>query len=500
MKAIILAICIVVSFITTYSQESFRLEWEIEDNLMPLNAIVDNEGNTIVVGLIRKVNQNYDADGFIFKMTPEGEYSYYRYPSEPDTSVSFGEVIQIDNGNYFVFSSYGPNDHNNPNEKTMVCIFDQDLNLITKKIYELDTIYERISNQNLIVEDNGNILCAATISRKESNPMNKHDLALYRFAQNGDTIETKFRHFQRNVQVYDLDKIPESCNYLILEFITQLYGDFECYILKPDLSMDTVNFHNSFDYNVSGNKTCDYWYPDKTFLMASSMSFSDKSSDYGFGVLLCDTIANISDYLFLNKVDIYDNIAYRQCMAYADENSIYVSGYMSDYWDCDNPDSIELYVVDTALNQLAYKSLGGDISYDSWGVLTAKDKGAIIYGIAWHPEGENCYGNLVIYKVSREELGLPPVQVFDIEKQHNESKVYPNPATDIVNICFNKDLYQERTRIKLYNNSGKKIYDFQLPHNGNTLQLNIKNLEKGLYVYEITYKKQLLSKGKFIKQ
>ena len=93
MRTIIFIISIGLFANIIFSQESFRLEWEIEDNLSPADAIVDSEGNTIVVGIIRKVNQNYDGDGFIFKMTPEGEYLYFRYPSEPDTNIFFAEVF-----------------------------------------------------------------------------------------------------------------------------------------------------------------------------------------------------------------------------------------------------------------------------------------------------------------------------------------------------------------------------------------------------------------------
>ncbi len=499
MKTIICTISIWLFVIPLFSQESFRLEWEIEDNLMPITAIVDNNGNVIVVGQIRKVNQNYDADGFIFKMTPKGEHSFFRYPSEPDTSIIFEEIIQLDNGNYFVFSSYGPNDYYNPEEKAMVLIFDQDLKLITEIKYDLPEIYVKIGDVNFIMEDGGTILLAGTARLRDNPPMNINDLALYRFTQQGDTIETKFGHYQRNVTVYDIDKIPGSENYLMLEFLTQFYGDFECYVLKPDLSMDTVNYHNSFDYHVKDDIVCDYWYPDKTFMMASGMFFFEKSSDYGLGVFRCDTLANISEYLYLNKVDIYDRHAFRQCMAYAGENSIYIAGFMADFWNCNNPDSIELYVVDTSLNQIAYKSLGGDISYDATGVLTAQDKGAIIYGVAWHPVGENCHGNLVIYYVSRDDLGIT-TGVFDTEMPDNKAVVYPNPATDIVNIHVDKELLARNSRIKLYNSTGRKVYDYKLPDKGNTLQLNIKNIEKGLYLYEITNENRILSKGKFIKQ
>jgi hypothetical protein len=495
MKALFFTIGLFIITQIITAQESFRFEWEIEDNCYPANAIVDNEGNTVVVGLIRKINQNFDADGFILKMNPEGEYLYYRYPSQPDTNLFFEEVIQLDNGNYFVFSSYGPNDYYNPAETAMVLIFDQDLNLITEKKYDLVDPYILIGDSKIIREDNGIILIAASAERANNPPINKYDLALYRFSQAGDTLETRFSHYQRNVRVYDVDKIPGSENYLILESFTQLNGDFECYILKPDLTLDTVNFHSSWDYWVQNNMVTDYWYPDKTFIMASGLHIDE----LGLGVFRCDTHANISEYLFLNKINIYDCNAYTECMAFADENSIYIAGFMADYWDCNSADSIELYVVDTALNQIAYKSLGGDISYDVMGVLTAKDKGAILYGIAWHPSGENCYGNLVIYYVSREDLGLEPVQVFDLETEDNTSDVFPNPASSIIHFYVNKEQLTERSRIKLYNSSGKKIYDYRLPDTGNTLQLNITNLENGWYVYEISNESEIISKGKFVK-
>ncbi len=46
-----------------------------------------------------------------------------------------------------------------------------------------------------------------------------------------------------------LTRIPDS-NQLFdfLSILTTGYGDFECYVLKPDLTIDTVSFHSSWDY------------------------------------------------------------------------------------------------------------------------------------------------------------------------------------------------------------------------------------------------------------
>ena len=526
MKTILKIILVFLTVIPAFSQESFRTEWEIDDNASPTRAMVDNEGNTVIVGLIRKPQSNNDIDAFIFKMTPDGNYSYVHIPSAVDSSFYYQDIIQLDNGNYFVLGKKGITDLDvEYQRKIVISVYDENLNLLTEKIYSYNDIYLTMGYAVMLKEQNGNILLASSVKRREGSSMNKTDLGLFRFTPEGDTIETIFHHYERNVYVYDFEKIPESDNYLILEFTTQLYGDFECYVLKPDLTAECINFHNSFDYHVREDLTLAYWYPNKTFMMGSGMRISN-TSDNGLGVYRCDTLANISDYLFLNKIDIYDQHAYSQCMSYADENSIYITGYIADYLNCANPDSIELYVVDTALNQVAYKSLGGDMSYDIFGVLTAKDGGAIIYGKAWSPE-TNCYGNLVVYYVSRDELGLPPVHVFDTEKQEDNAIVYPNPACDIVNIRIPSygttneitDVSGEitdgltrqlrvqairrlngQTRIKLYNSSGKKIYDYRLPHKGNTLQLNISNLENGIYIYEITNEQQVISKGKFIKQ
>jgi hypothetical protein len=133
------------------------------------------------------------------------------------------------------------------------------------------------------------------------------------------------------------------------------------------------------------------------------------------------------------------------------------------------------------------------------GVLTAKNKDAIIYGKAYYQEEEVCNRNLVIYYVSRSELGLPPVAVFDTKNTLANTTVYPNPSNGIIYIQVNKDLLKDNSRIKIFNSNGRKVYDYQLPNKGNTLQLDITNLEEGVYVYQVTNGEKIFSTGKFIK-
>lgn len=480
------------------AQESFRFEWEVEDNLTPINGIVDNQGNIVVVGNIGLVKQDYERDGFIFSFKPNGDYNYFRYSSPSDSSIYFSEIIQIENGNYLVAGDIGPHDYTDPHEAVIFLLFDSDLNLISERRYSVfNKGYVAHTINHCLLENSGTVLCAGSAKRSEGQPINLYDLALWRLTQNGDTIETSFQHYERNVGVYDFEKIPDSENYLILEFITQLYGEFEWFILRPDLTKDTSNYFYSYDYNL-GELNTDYWYPNKDMILAGNLHFSNKT-DHGIGVFKSDTLGHIKSYLWLNKVGINDNIAYMQTMAYAGNQTVFIAGHTEDFI-CTTPDSIELYVVDTALNQVAYQSLGGDLSYDIYGVLTAQDHGAYLYGKAWYPDGDACKGNLVIYYVSRDELGLPPVKVFEIQNEKAQGLAYPNPACDYVNIQLPEQASKGNARIRLFNAGGKKVYDYRLPSGGNTAYLQIHNLSPGVYIYHITDNETILTQGKFIKQ
>ncbi len=489
----------VLSSLSSYAQESFRFEWEEKDNVFPINGIVDNQGNIVIVGYIVIPNESHKRDGFIFSLKNNGEYDFFRYSSPTDSSINFLSLIQVNNGNYMVVGDIGPNDYANPHEAVIFMLFDADLNIISEKRFPVfNKGYVAHTINHCLLEESGNVLCAGTAKRSEGAPVNIYDLALWRLTQEGDTIETSFQHYARNVGVYDFEKIPDSENYLILEFITQLYGEFEWFILKPDLTKDTSNYFYSYDYSL-GELNTDYWYPNKDMMLAGSISLPDKKFDHGIGVFRSDTLAHISEQLFLNRQGIDDGQAFMQTMAYADEQSIYIAGINYDF-NCQTPDSILLYVVDTALNQVAYKSLGGDLGYEIAGVLTAKDYGAYLYGRAWHPQGSGCNGNLVIYYISRDELGLPPVSTVENIPENCRGTVYPNPACDYVYINLPPKKRKGNERIKLFTIQGQKIYDYKLPPSGNTAFLQINNLSPGTYLYQITNNDQILDKGKFIKQ
>ena len=57
----------------------------------------------------------------------------------------------------------------------------------------------------------------------------------------------------------------------------------------------------------------------------------------------------------------------------------------------------------------------------------------------------------------------------------DELIVYPNPATDLINIVSSKEI----KNISVFNNVGQTVY------RGNETQININNFESGVYIIRI---------------
>lgn len=86
-----------------------------------------------------------------------------------------------------------------------------------------------------------------------------------------------------------------------------------------------------------------------------------------------------------------------------------------------------------------------------------------------------------------------PVGVIE-QTKNNTTSVYPNPATDVLSISSNKNLYNYTAVI--YDVTGKKVHEIKL--NKNTI--NVKNLAQGFYSLKLTHAKNGELNFKFVKE
>jgi len=74
----------------------------------------------------------------------------------------------------------------------------------------------------------------------------------------------------------------------------------------------------------------------------------------------------------------------------------------------------------------------------------------------------------------------PTVGIGEIETKPETTTIYPNPATDVLNISANSDLRQ----VRILNHLGQMVYNSELT--GISFALNTSNFQSGLYFVEIT--------------
>ena len=92
------------------------------------------------------------------------------------------------------------------------------------------------------------------------------------------------------------------------------------------------------------------------------------------------------------------------------------------------------------------------------------------------------------------QLGIN--SIFDFETTSRKFVVYPNPATNFVNISLTQNL--NANKFEIFDITGKLILFKQLKSSLTTI--NITDLSKGLYFYRIKNNDKTIDTGKFIKQ
>ena len=94
-----------------------------------------------------------------------------------------------------------------------------------------------------------------------------------------------------------------------------------------------------------------------------------------------------------------------------------------------------------------------------------------------------------------------PLAVTEQERGDNNFKLYPNPASEIVNMDIPDSIKSELT-FSVFKTNGELVFQLNLkkPDNGNTIEIDVSRLSKGLYLYTIKSNDQNLDSDKLIIQ
>ena len=93
--------------------------------------------------------------------------------------------------------------------------------------------------------------------------------------------------------------------------------------------------------------------------------------------------------------------------------------------------------------------------------------------------------NNIFFDISNEDFSITGMNIFELESGH--IAVYPNPSNGLINIDINQVNYNN-IQLNICDLSGKVIYTetIQNKHNSAKIKLNLANVEKGLYLLELS--------------
>ena len=221
----------------------------------------------------------------------------------------------------------------------------------------------------------------------------------------------------------------------------------------------------------------------------------DQSELYALNVITINEETELIDYNYFKKEeDMRDHPAMYNGVS-KNGNNIYIGGtsnldYYNPFWS--TFDSwFHLIKINPDISPIWEYWYGGDAYYFLYSILATNDGGCIMVGNRYDYETQNQERDIFIVKVDSNGL-ITWTQQIPLAKQ--ESMVYPNPGTNLLNI---KSTCNEM-EFELININGQVVIRQMLDNNCSVI--NAESIKSGIYFYRLFDKKnKTVETGKWIK-
>ena len=159
-----------------------------------------------------------------------------------------------------------------------------------------------------------------------------------------------------------------------------------------------------------------------------------------------------------------------------------------------HPSNLYIAKVDTSLNIIWEKLIGGDAYYTAMNVIGTYDGGILM--MASRNDITDNLNNLDIRLVKLDSNGNITWSK-DINQPKTDIIVFPNPAHNTLNIVLSEYINVNNCKINVYNNLGQIVLNSST--NTNKTKIDIHGLKTGVYVLKIESENGWTKSKKFIK-
>lgn len=477
-----------------------------EDSSLIFDGVSSADGDVMAVGYFKNLDNTYYP--LFMKIHNDGSYEEPSYNNLPD--IALYTVIKLNNGNYL--SSGISSDQ----LKLGVIVFNNDLDIISTKIYDADTIVTGSEDgllrteAHVLLDDDGTVvMCGAYQYRIDTYTVPFRPF-FYRFDEMGNILDCRYAYPQQNEPEYKLKtfkclqikKSPISEGYLLICYGRNgscsafAYYDKEFNyvsdrtIMNPNIGYMAL-FHECYsDYMLSDDRMLVYGYNTHDYLKKN-----------GLDLLLADVSVDGTVNSF---IDIYHtaDTSHKEtgnCMAVVNDTTIYGSFYSYLSWK--NPEVWPgACLFNKNMELLGLISLPLEQYYwcGTSAILPTEDGGCIMLGGNYPSFGGNrSFG--VMFKLLREDFNPIPCSVSEVPKEQLKTVAFPNPTRGDLNIDISDLPQNTENRVCITDMQGITRMSRIIQGSGNLLTIDVSALEQGVYFYSVYNKENEIFNGKFIK-
>lgn len=468
-------------------------QWEIDFNdhtysTRVNDGILAHDGDIIAIGLMASDN-NY-INPLLLRIKADGSYNervYYDIPCFNPYSI-----VKLNNGNYM---SWGVSQEQDISTGTGVIIFNDSLDIISIKCFELDSIVSRITGGKAIVDDDGTVVVCGEY---EPGSTRKRPF-FYRLNEDGGILDCHFVEPSNDYwafNCYQILKDPHSDGYIVLN----KGRNGLCSITFYDRQFSETGYFvpQSNNYNplyIEFNS--EKWLSEDRLL---TFGHTYEGRAHGYDLLLADISLDGTTNRYVNILNNPDTTYHcrNKCMAVVNDTTMYGLFYLyhkfkgsgTNAGACLFNKNMELLGVRRFINETYH-----DIFPSS--VVALPDGGCVLLCFRYNNYHDE---DIFIIKMSREDFNPIPCSVSEVPKEQLETTVFPNPTRGELNINISKIPQNTENRVSITDVNGITRMCRIIQGSGNLLTIDASSLESGVYLYSIYNSEKEFVKGKFIKE
>ncbi|MCF8372321.1 MAG: T9SS type A sorting domain-containing protein [Bacteroidales bacterium] len=468
---------------TLIAQSTYFNIYDDGTNKAAGDILVLESGNTLLPVLSRN-----DTSWFpeLYKFNADGNViDKVEFPNNSDEYTNIQKLHLCDDGTLLAFGDYwtGVDIYD-----LWVLELDTSLNVIDEHLYH--TGLSHIAIFNSITDSYGNVILFCNTM----DPINLWKNFIFRLNQDGDSLFAKIYDTPGLHFASDILETQNSNGYYLFSIWPGLnYNEGKTSIVEVDYNFEVLKIlgttHNTRNASVE-------WFNDTSFIASGHRNFSTSplSTDYiekiGVSIIgLSDTVIN--EYYWGQPDTIIQPTAYNNLGFH--NSDIYYSGVLNFHLPYTTDVSwIVLIKLDSNLNPLWQKFIGGDKFYQVFSMYVIEDGSCLLTGFAIDFLNGNDDLDLYLAKIgpNGEFLSSP-----ETPQSLMEVKLYPNPGSDY--FMLDVRLPEQKNRIELFDLNGKCCLQKDIQNGSNTI--NTSKLPSGVYVFKIISNTKEVLSGKWVK-